>query len=480
MKRRITYLICLALSACLFTGCGGAFSKREGALEGAVSGGAVSGQAVDNIGENRAKAAAKPEDYRYCSDTCFYCWPGIVDLTEDFDYDTYDVVQIPFDSGEAKGLSLWDEAESFSEVLYADRDGLYMYRVDDESYDEIRDDAKIYRIPLVKDSDGNETPDASAQEEIISVLASSEGDVYMDGDVICYFDGKTEELWEYDRESGKKKSHGKPPVTEAYGLMYSRLMRSGEHILVYIADKGMYYLDGTGDKWNEVLSEEGSNSFSFYAEWEGDRFYYAREDKEQLGNYGIKCKDMSTGRTESFVKKEELKAALTEILGISEKELVQWGVISLLGCEERLYIQLHARWEKDGVYQIRNVNISRSMGEDSTLVYEKGLTESIAAHEQILSGAWKNKAPKGVKAERVQIRCGACAQVQDGKAYLCLGGDGDEGIYGIYDMRTGEFHEIAMGDKEYYEPFYEDLYFEDWRHWGGKWYLPDGVKVKWE
>lgn len=479
MKRRITYLICLALSACLFTGCGGASGKKEGVSGGAVSGGAVSGQAVENIGENRAEAAAKPEDYRYCSDTCFYCGPGIVDLTEDFDDDTYDVVQIPFDSGKAKGLSLWDEADYYySEVLYADRDGLYMYREDFGDYED-RADLKVYRIPLVKDGDGNETPDTSAQEEIISVLASVEGDVYMDGEVICYFDGKTEELWEYDRESGKKKSHGKPPMTERYGLMYSQLMRSGEHILAYIAGKGMYYLDGTGDKWNEVPSEEGSNSF--YAEWEGDQFYYAREDKDQLGSYGIKCKDMSTGRTESFVKKEELKAALTEILGISEKELVQWGVISLLGHEGRLYIQIHARWERDGVYQIRNVNISRSMGEDPTLVYEKGLTESIAAHEQILSGAWKNKAPKGVKAERVQIRCGACAQVQGGKAYLCLGGDDDDnGLYGIYDMRTGEFHEIAMGDKEYYEPFYEDLDFQDWRHWGGKWYLPDGVKVKWD
>ncbi len=476
--KRVLYLLCVLCMAGLLSACQ---TGTEDEGSGGVSETAVSGQTTGEAADTGSEGEA--EEPRYCSDTCFYQIPDYEEAEEE----GYDLIQVSLKDGSQKKLDVWGDTDfdrdvDISEFLYADSDNLYFW-VEAYSDETERASVSIYRIPLKKNEDGTEQPDAGEKEEILGEADNLDSmeDVYMDAGSIYYFEKSTGIVWRYDRAEKTKENLGKPPQGGEDGFRYSQFILRGSAIYLWIDEEGFQCLNEERNGWNPVPRDDIDERF--YCEWTEEGFYYAVEDSDFLGKNGVVRCDIKTGKDSQYVSKEELQEVLVKALGASPEELLNWGVIALFEENGRIYISMHVQWEKDGVCQFQTVMVSGERGENPQVVYEKDLTESLLAQGIQKKGTWENHGEEGVSADQVLLQCAQCAEIENGKAYLSLGMENEEKEvvkYGVFQLDTGEFREVNKKDEEYWEPYFSNQNMSDWDKCGGTWWLPETADVKWE
>ena len=191
MKQRIYKLLSMVVAAGLLTACGGEYAGVS--ENGAVSGGAVTGQAVEAVKQTETS-------HQYCTDTNLY-W-------EDEDGK---LLQMRLDGSHKKKLVL--SGDDYTWLICVDTDYLY-YGV--EKYDDDITYSAIWRAPIGKDENGFDLVETEQAEELISY----DSDVIVWGVnpryifYICESAGDTGQLIQYDRQSGEEIRTEELPVPE--------------------------------------------------------------------------------------------------------------------------------------------------------------------------------------------------------------------------------------------------------------------------
>lgn len=455
-KRIGKYIFLLLLCCVMLAGCQGDNSTDSGNKKAGISAQAVSGQPVeaDIINE------VCPHQMCHHTDTNLYREaPGI----------KYDIVQTKLDGTGKKKYRI----KNFRGFLGIRNRYLYY-----EAYESYEDDylpAYICRIPIEKDAAGEDVLKVEQSEELITEYDSIWG-AYVGERYLWYqCENTTGRIAKYDLQEKRFRSVAEVFPNEEDAEV--EFIRCGNRLLAFasLEDKPteVYAQELEEDTWTKI----GNCTRLFYDEQrdygEDAVFYATYWDDEHLpgdmpGN--IRMIDLTEGENRIFIRKKELRKAVIQAgeLDIPNDQLDVCMITSLFYQEERLYVQVHLGFRRDDVYHIRYLLFSQGRDEnDSSLRYEKELTEILTTYGIVQKGKWVESMyvsgfdwrEDEVIEKNVQRNVAKCYRMIHGKAFLWFPDKKKKkGRVGCYELASGKFRWLTKKDEEYYEPCQDALH----------------------
>ena len=456
------------LAVCLLTGCGGEYAGVS--ENGAVSGGTVSGAAVEQ------KTEKSVSGHRYANTTNFY-----MEYSSSKDEDTkLGLLQYKLDGTKMQTLRIKD----FEGLISVDEESVYYSKwKNGTGY------STICRILLEKGEEGDRKLDLENEEIIYTtkhMIADSEAEpyVYLDDQDIVYIgvvlkDESGPELtckvMRYDRE--KKKEIPLKEQPECSGGYANALIMVGSYdrkLILSSLEKGLYCLDLDTEeldfihKGKDILFSEIPDTAHIVSD--GNLIYMAEEWKKGDDNA-----IQTLYRYSLEEKKEEVLVSETEVReAVLKQGLVQGGEETIQHIElihyfvqgDHLYVQYQLNEDNGQGMKARYVILYKSISQNSELVCENDLTECLAANSDNRQGTaeWYDETEEIRKKCSYEQNGGRCLEMANGKAILFLVNQASKSFeFGCYDLNSGEFKKISAQDAEWYEPYYDERVPYWWR-----------------
>ncbi len=469
--------ICLAavFAACLCA-CGG-FDINTG-KSGAISGGAVSGAAV----EQRTDKAVS--GHRFANTTNFY-----MEIPSEDEYDEDNklgLLQYKLDGTKMQTLRIKD----FDGLISVEEEGVIYSRWSGKDEYKI----KICRIPLVKGEDGDQKLDLEKEEVIYTTkeeiaYSGAERYVYIDDQDIVYISARekegsspemTLEVVRYDRE--KKKEIPLKEQLECSAEYVNALILAGSYnrkLIFSNEEKGLYCLDLDTEELD--LIRKGKDIFrpddirDEAHTVSGRNLIYK---VEKWGNNGY-CVQKTLYRYDLEEKEEDVLVSEPEVQeAVLKQGLVQGGEDTIQNIEltnyfvqgDRLYLQYQLNEDNGQEMRARYVILYKSISQNSELVCENVLTESLMKNSDSRRGSaeWYDEADKKRKKRFYEQNVGRCLKMVNGKAILFfLNVEEEKFEFGCYDLDSGKLKEISRQDVEWYEAYYDERNAY-WYWWGAE------------
>lgn len=449
MRRKLSIWLCTVLLTGCLTGCGGEYTEMPG-RNGAVSGTAVSGQAVRENGESHSKNTFP----NFCTDTDWY---------RERDVES-GIIQSRLDGSEARAI-LKDRADWIVSVV---DEYLYYVTVEEEP------EQSICRVPIGKDINGNDKVLENAEQKLITVknkdtdYDSGLDGIYVNSQFILYSiqDNGKYQFMQYDLETGEKRKAGVLPLNDIGSDITVDLVGCGDYILAMSFLDGVFVRETEGEKWTKIsdydaVHEEGT--------W-NELYYFFSDGEKQDGGIpkGIYRYAFQNGTREQLVSPEQLSMAAKEAQGLPDEKMIDaCAVTDLFLSGERLYFQVQLNWKEGKEYHIAYLMFSQGQDELQSR-YEKELTECMRKHGTWRNGRWETKLldenEDGILdyevTENIVCNDGRCFDIIKGKAYMMFcDGYVSEKMWadriGCYDLNTGDFRWITESNPEYFEPAHE-------------------------
>lgn len=447
MRIKINIVLCVGLLVGLLAGCGGEYDTGPGNGTESVSGQSISGQAIVEEGVDTESAGG----HCYHTDTNLY--------RNDFDGDGNVVIQTRLDGSHKNKIKLKDD---FYELITVQEGYLY-YRV--EEYDPDKDcfPTSIFRVPIGKDNAGYDEIRTEQAEELMAEPGGIENVCVTSRYIYCYLGDGSPQIVKYDLQEQKEIAVDDLKVSERSPEI--RFIACGNYMAAINVEVGLFVQNMHDAEWVEVSDNEeiAWNSRAFNNHY----FFYS-------GDYGyeenIRKVDLVEKKEEKFVSKKQLRQAVSQALGLGEKnDAIEVCAVTDMFCrKERCYLQVQVNWVQDEVYHMQYLVLSQGQ-EETELTFEKNLTECMWSHGTARKGKWMNQTradhmiiDECVCKENVLLNDAKCYRMMNGKAFLCLYDDKrKKGRVGCYELDTGKFRWLSKKDKEYYEPCYTDPNVED-------------------
>ena len=421
MRRTIATLLSITAIVTVLTACGGQQDMVSG-TEGAVSGGAVSGQAVET----------KDRVYIY---PCWHTDSNWYAENEDED----GITCSRLDGTKEKNITIKHFA-GFNTIV----DG-YLYYDTDRKQDEEHSLQAIWRAPLEKDKDGYDIVVMEKAEKLAEETYTWDdefgiGESYVSSDYLFY-EKRNDRLIKMDLNT-MEETVLEMPIENSYNKGVEIFGR-GTRLFAESEWGGLYTMKQEEDTWHQVIDYtkyDVYESVDYIAGNEDFWFYSYLEDNSIL--HTIHRYDLNTGTVDVFMSSEQLNQAVTEAEGVdvNTEKVDICGVTDLFMEGERLYIQVQVNIQRKNEYQMGYLLFSQGQDE-SLLRYEKEVTECMRANRAVR------------KKENVVFYDAQCLDIVNGKAFvLCDGYEAEQQKLGCYDLETGEFKKITNKDVEFVEP----------------------------
>ena len=447
MKKKVGYLLCIFLAACLFAGRGGEFAGRS--REGAVSGGAVSGGAVSEgavsggaVWEEAVSGGAVkkiPVEKRRKKDR--YSWF----------FSENNFYYLRKDEGGRKGQADWvimerDLSEGtereinrkdVNALCYVDDDWVY-YVVWEESEDSEEDltTGSLYRAPIEKNR-----LNILKEERLMADKKGIDICAYCDGRYLLYitssgmyqkYDLKEKRfIGNLDRD---ERNYDSRVLSVVDGYVY---LRMGE-------EEGFY--------WQKLDSEE-ITKISGEMVWGeahaaiGKDVYYS----EYLAMpFSLMKYNVEDGSQKEVVSEKQLKALLLQngLLPEDDEPDESYYPIGMFISGKRLYMQFEIIWQDKKDLCSRHILVYLEPESGGEIHYDKVLTECLAYKKP------RRKWDEDVFCDRYYSR-GRCVEMTDERCYMeVCHPESDKNTLACYDFQNGEFMYLTEEDLDWYLPYF--------------------------
>lgn len=428
MRRKVCVWVSLGLLAVMLSGCGGQYAggyeTDDALLQQGVSGSALSEK------EERKPAG---ETYRYCSDTNLYqtiCQEdkvGVIQTRLDGSCETF--VPIP----------------DLGQVQFVDAEWLYYDRLDDDRLNASEiPTTVICRIPIETDEDGYDVLNVGQTEELVSGI-ETKAHFYVDSEYVLYMRAEDGRFMKYDIQNREEIPNEFGGKDASPGVC----RRCGDTFILEKANDGQLFAQRVDEReWTKIRDEKTNWGLDA---WNDEVYFSSLEAGQSLLRQSIELYDVRTKERRVFVDKKQLRQTAAKALGVNGNEkAIQLCSIEDMFCEgSRLYIQVQVEWLVENVMNTCYIILSKGQ-EEAGLIYERELTECMHGYVET------NREEGGDYGAEVWNDA-QCICMVNGKAYLSLYDyENKKGRLGRYELATGDFRWIALGDPEYYEPYYND------------------------
>lgn len=444
------------MSCVMLTGCQGEDRADSGNVKAGISAQAVSAQAAETDIVNEEC----PHQVCYHTDTNLY---------EEVWEEKYDIIQRKLDGTGKKKFRIKD-----FRGLLGIRGG-YLYYEAYEGWEDGYLPAYICRIPIEKDASGQDVLKVEQSERLITesagIWSSYVGETYL-----WYQCEGSGLVVKYDLRNKRFKSTVQIVPDEEAEDAEIEFIRCGDTMLACAT-----YLDEPTEIYAQKMEEDtwektGTCSGAFYGglkDYSEDAVFYTIGTKyisglRMPGN--IRMMDLTEGKNRVWIRKKVLRKAVVQAakLHTPKDKIDVCAVTALFYQEGRLYIQLQLSFWRGDTYQIRYLLFSQGREEDDTsLRYEKELTELLATYGTVEQGQWvESRYVPGIDwrqeeviEKNVRRNVAKCYRMLNGKAFLWFPDKKKKkGRVACYELANGGFRWLTKKEEEYYEPCQEKVH----------------------
>lgn len=462
MKKVLSYLGILCIVSIGISACGSQPAEQLASTNFA-SGNAVSGESAgsdgtEKTGEQEDFTDVNLEEHQFCSENFLY-------LADD---DNDKLIQVSINENKKKKY----EIEGLLGLLLVEKDRIYYtksyWNGDDE--EEPEDRYWICSVPIVS-QEGTEKPLVEKEERLEYIRGSSYESFFypvMDEESIYYTPYESSgELIRYDRKQNREEV---VPIQPYY---HGSIHQFGMKVL-FDRDESIEIWDRETNEVREIAVPKQDAEYGQETVTE-NALYYSWYSEEDPRRPEVKRIDFATEKTTDFVTEQEIINMISEEAGISES--------AIRGCDiyfdvvgECLYLMITVEWVEGSCWNVQDVILSRELGRDAELQYEKELTECVLKYSTTEKGKLKElkdyvfydnaKSEGGI--EEICWRAASYAFFGKSKVYIVKNFgkfsmiDAEKISYISFDRETGAQKEVKPGMPEHYELYCDNLWEEDY------------------
>ena len=420
-NRFLTLMVMTAAAMLALTACGGYRIET-----GSVSGGAVSGQAVEE----------KPEETgMFCNDTHQYYRPW------ESDDEMENIVERDFADGSERKIKIKD----LYDLLCVDNDWIYYEKCENPTDEKT---ASFWRAPVEKINGKDQVNEE--KEELVCKPKDGVGHgaygfankVFCNGRFIAHASAEEYKLCVFDIEKGEYVDTNQEDDIFCY---ITGVSEAG----AVIEDENIWWLDGKTGKLS-VIRSSSHNEYGRASCVNGGKVFltgYNEVEDAEVANTEVElyfppCKEFPDGKLQKVSTQDELKTVLKQegYLDALKEYKIDIFIFNVFFRKNTVYYQVFLYGEKNkGFYQY-NVILSKSLQPGSGLKVEKELTK-------ILPNKKENQQDYGI-----------CQAMTDKYAIMLVKNGDDKEQFLYYDFNTGEVKTMTEKEKEWYLPYCNDWY----------------------